>query len=184
MEKILLVDDEPLILKALVRLLQRTPCLCDGHLFKLELVTFSEPEKALEYVKHHQVSLVLSDYRMPSMDGIELLTAIKALQPDTSRIIISGYADLNVLIDAINLAHIYRFIAKPWNDYELISTVGQALRHRQLMLENQRLADQERVTRGQLSNSDLLVKQLEQEEPGITNVNWAADGSVILDDEE
>jgi CheY-like chemotaxis protein len=79
MEKILLVDDEPLILKALVRLLQRTPCLCDGRLFKLELVTFSDPSKALEYVRNHQVSLVLSDYRMPGMDGVELLTAIKTL---------------------------------------------------------------------------------------------------------
>lgn len=184
MEKILLVDDEPLILKALVRLLQRTPCLCDGRLFKLELVTFSDPSKALEYVRNHQVSLVLSDYRMPGMDGVELLTAIKTLQPDTSRIIISGYADLNALINAINRAHIYRFVAKPWNDYELVSTIGQALRHRQLMLENQRLADQERVTLGQLSDSDLLVKQLKREEPGITKVNWAADGSVMLDDEE
>lgn len=184
MEKILLIDDEPLILKALVRLLQRTPCLCDGRLFKLEIVTFTEPAKALEYIRHHQVSLVLSDYRMPGMDGIELLTAIKATQPDTSRIIISGYADLNVLINAINLAHIYRFVAKPWNDYELISTIGQALHHRQLKLENQRLADQERVTRGQLSSGDLIAKQLEQEEPGITKVNWAADGSVILDDED
>ena len=184
MEKILLVDDEPLILKALVRLLQRTPCLCDGRLFKLELVTFTDPLKALEYVREHQVSLVLSDYRMPGMDGIELLTTIKTLQPDTSRIIISGYADLNALINAINRAHIYRFVAKPWNDYELVSTIGQALRHRQLMLENQRLADQERVTLGQLSDSDLLVKQLEREEPGITKVNWAADGSVMLDDEE
>ena len=116
MEKILLVDDEPLILKALVRLLQRTPCLCDGRLFKLELVTFTDPSKALEYVRNHQVSLVLSDYRMPGMDGVELLTAIKTLQPDTSRIIISGYADLNALINAINRAHIYRFVAKPWND--------------------------------------------------------------------
>ncbi len=184
MEKILLVDDEPLILKALVRLLQRTPCLCDGRLFKLELVTFTDPSKALEYVRNHPVSLVLSDYRMPGMDGVELLTAIKTLQPDTSRIIISGYADLNALINAINRAHIYRFVAKPWNDYELVSTIGQALRHRQLMLENQRLADQERVTLGQLSDSDLLVKQLEREEPGITKVNWAADGSVMLDDEE
>lgn len=121
---------------------------------------------------------------MPGMDGVELLTTIKTLQPDTSRIIISGYADLNALINAINRAHIYRFVAKPWNDYELVSTIGQALRHRQLMLENQRLADQERVTLGQLSDSDLLVKQLEREEPGITKVNWAADGSVMLDDEE
>ena len=56
MEKILLVDDEPLIVKALVRLLQRTPCLCEGRLFKLELVTFTEPSKALEYAQNHQVS--------------------------------------------------------------------------------------------------------------------------------
>ncbi|WP_320152035.1 response regulator [uncultured Tolumonas sp.] len=184
MEKVLLVDDEPLILKALVRLLQRTPCLCEGRLFKLELVTFTEPSKALEYAQNYQVSLVISDYRMPGMDGVELLTAIKTLQPDAVRLIISGYADLNALINAINRAHIYRFVAKPWNDYELVATIGQALRHRQLILENQRLADLERVARGQLSDSELAVRQLEREAPGITKVNWAADGSVMLDDEE
>jgi two-component system, probable response regulator PhcQ len=184
MEKVLLVDDEPLILKALVRLLQRTPCLCEGRLFKLELVTFTDPHAALEYVKNHQVSLVISDYRMPGMDGVGLLTAVKTLQPEAVRLIISGYADLGALINAINQAHIYAFLAKPWNDYELISTVGQSLRHRQLLLENQWLADQERVARGALSVNDILVKQLEQEEPGITKVNWAVDGSVMLDDEE
>ncbi|WP_024872587.1 response regulator [Tolumonas lignilytica] len=184
MERILLVDDEPMILKALVRLLQRTPCLCDGRLFKLEMVTFTDPVKALDYARENQISLVISDYRMPGMDGVNLLTSIKTLQPNASRIIISGYADLNALIEAINRANIYRFIAKPWNDYELTSTVGQALRHRQLMLENQLLADQRRVALGKLSGNDLMLKRLELEEPGITNVNWGPDGSVILDDEE
>ncbi len=184
MEKILLVDDEPMILKALVRLLQRTPCICDGRLFRLDVITFTDPGMALDYVREHQVSLVVSDYRMPGMDGVNLLAAIKELQPEASRIIISGYADLNALVEAINRANIYRFIAKPWNDYELISTIGQALRHRQLMLENQALADAGREIVEHKADNSKLIKQLEREEPGITKVNWGPDGSVMLDDEE
>lgn len=184
MEKILLVDDEPMILKALVRLLLRTPCLCDGRLFKLDPITFTEPVKALEYAEAHPVSLIVADYRMPVLDGVTFLTRCKSLQPDAVRMIISGYADLNALIDAINHAQIYRFIAKPWKDYELIATVAQALRFRQLSLENQRYADQGRMNLGLITDREYELRTLEQEEPGITKVNWGADGSVILDEEE
>jgi Response regulator containing CheY-like receiver, AAA-type ATPase, and DNA-binding domains len=184
MERILLVDDEPLVLKAMYRLLNRTPCLCEGHLFRLELLTFTDPAVALEYVRAHEVSLILSDYRMPQMDGVALLSACRALQPDAPRLIVSGYADLNALIGAINEAQIYRFLAKPWRDYELVSTVAQALRHRQLQLENQRLADIYHLQRKALSPQELERQRLEMEEPGLTKVRWAADGSVILDEDE
>jgi FixJ family two-component response regulator len=96
--------------------------------------------------------------------------------------ILSGYADLNGLISAINEVGISRFMSKPWNDYELVSAIGQALALRDLSLENQRLADQARVANGTLTAHDLELKRLEAEEPGITHVVWDADGSVVIDE--
>ncbi len=183
MDRIVIVDDEPLILKALTRLLSRAPCIHDGHLYRLEVVTFTEPMKALTYIEEHQVSLVISDYRMPLMDGVALLTECKRKQPQTIRMIISGYADLNGLVEAINRASIFRFIAKPWNDYELMSSIGMALRQRQLQIENDLLADEARLQHGALTEEDIVLKSLESESPGITAVRWGDDGSIIIDDE-
>ena len=104
------------------------------------------------------------------------------LQPDAARLILSGYADLNGLIGAINDAGITRFISKPWNDYELIATLGQVLTLRELTLENQRLADQVRLEAGALSAEEIERKRLEAIEPGITRVIWGPDGSVLLDE--
>jgi len=89
------------------------------------------------------------------------------------------------VIGAINDAQIYRFLNKPWNDYELVSSIAQALAYRNLMLENQHLADQARADNGELSPQELERKRLEELDPGITKLNWGPDGSVILDlDEE
>ena len=122
--------------------------------------------------------LVLSDYRMPVMDGVDFLTRLKATQPDTMRLILSGYSDLKALLQAINEAEIHRFISKPWNDYELKSTIALALAHRATRLENKRLADQVRAQQSQLE--DLLGK-LEAEAPGITKVCLDEDGAIVID---
>ena len=88
----------------------------------------------------------------------------------------------DMLIGAINEAGITRFISKPWNDYELIATLGQVLTLRELTLENQRLADQVRLEAGALSAEEIERKRLEAIEPGITRVIWGPDGSVLLDE--
>ena len=98
------------------------------------------------------------------------------------RLILSGYADLQAVLSALNEAEIYRFICKPWQDYELRTTIAQALSYRNLILENQQLADIIRVTRGKLSAQDAELRRLEREHPGITQVAWTEDGAVILDD--
>ncbi len=183
MSRILIVDDEIPILHALVRLLRAVPCTYGNKVFPLEVETFNSPRAALERVAHTPFDLVLTDYRMPEMDGVALLTQVRAIQPNTARLILSGYADLNVLVRAINDVEIYRFIAKPWNDYELIATIAQALHNRDLLIENRRLADEARVGKGHLSPEDMEAKRLEALEPGITRVNWGPDGSVILDPE-
>jgi two-component system probable response regulator PhcQ len=182
MSRILIVDDDESILKALRRLLTLTQSTFGKERAKLTVDCFSSPQEALEKARHTAYALVLSDYRMPLMNGVQFLKAFREIQPDAARLILSGYADLNGLIGAINEAGISRFISKPWNDYELVATLGQVLALRELTLENQRLADQARLAMGTLSAEELERKRLEAAEPGITQVNWGPDGSVLLDE--
>jgi DNA-binding NtrC family response regulator len=183
MSRILVVDDEESIVKALQRLLRLAPCTYGNQTFSLEVRAFSSPLAALEAAREEEFDLFMSDYRMPGMDGIEFLMAAKALQPDAARLILSGYADLNALLRAVNEVGIARFIGKPWNDYELMSAIAQALAHRELLLENRQLANLMRLDMGDLTPEQVEAERLERLEPGITAVNWGPDGSVILDAE-
>jgi two-component system, probable response regulator PhcQ len=183
MSRIMLVDDEESILKSLQRLLRVAPCSYGNKSFSLEVDAFSSPKEALEHAQHEEYDLFLSDFRMPLMDGVEFLKATKAVQPDAARLILSGYADLNALLRAVNEVGIERFIAKPWNDYELMSAIGQALAHRELLLENRQLANLVRLEMGDATPEELEAQRLEAIEPGITEVNWGPDGSVLLDPE-
>lgn len=181
MSRILILDDEESILKALKRVLRVAPCTAGNRTFTLEVEAFISPKAAIERARHEPFDLFISDYRMAEMDGVEFLTAIKAIQPDAARLILSGYADLNALVRAVNEVGIDRFIGKPWNDYELMSAIAQSLAHRDLMLENRQLADLVRVDMGDISAEALEAQRLERIEPGITQVNWGPDGSVLLD---
>ena len=182
MSHILIVDDDEAILKALRRVLTLTPCPVGGEVRRLKVDIFSSPEDALEQAQQTAYDLVISDYRMPGMSGVQFLKAFREIQPDAARLILSGYADLNGLISAIDEAGISRFISKPWNDYELIATLGQVLTLRELTLENQRLADQVRLADGAISPEEIERKRLEAIEPGITQVTWGPDGSILLDE--
>jgi CheY-like chemotaxis protein len=117
---VLLVDDEPNILSALRRVLRR-----DGY----EILTAQSGEEALEILAHQTVMVILSDQRMPNMTGTEFLSRVKILHPRTVRIILSGYADLNSITEAINKGEIYKFRTKPWDDDELRSDVREAFIH-------------------------------------------------------
>lgn len=183
MSRILILDDEEPILRSLQRLLRAVPCRSGDVTFPIETELFTDPQAALEKARHTGFDLFLTDYRMPKMDGIEFLRQVKTIQPDSSRVILSGYADLNALMRAVNEVGIERFIAKPWNDYELITALAQCLSARALTLENRRLADLARLAEGSMSAEDMERIRLEAMEPGITQVNWGPDGSVILDPE-
>jgi len=147
---VLCVDDELNILSSLKRMLRRED---------YRLLTANSGEEALSLIEKETVHLVVSDYRMPVMTGTELLQKVKEKSPCTVRVILSGYADAGVIVDAINKGEIYRFFTKPWNDDELITAIRQCLDQHQLLEENRDLLD--KVT---LQNKEL---QLLNEKLGI-----------------
>lgn len=169
--KILLVDDESNILRAIARLLK-----------DYETTAVTSAEEALFIAKEVTFDLVISDFRMPGMDGLKFLIKFMQLQPDAIRMILTGYADLESAQKAINEAGVYRFINKPWNNIEIINAVKSGLEHQRILLENYQLANQVREQNKLLSEKDRILNALEKEEPGITQVNWADDGSIIINE--
>ncbi len=129
-DTLLVVDDEPNILKSLKRLFIDT----DYKLLQAE-----SAEKALELFEENDIGLIISDYRMPKMNGVELLYKVKEKYPETIRMILSGYADAGAIVEAINDGQVYKFVTKPWNDQELLTTVMRAFEQHKLQKENREL---------------------------------------------
>ncbi|PHV05815.1 diguanylate cyclase [Janthinobacterium sp. BJB412] len=124
----LILDDEVNIVKALSRTLRP-----DGY----RILTANNAADALALLALHRVQVVLSDQRMPEMSGTEFLSRVKALYPETIRIILSGYTDLESVIDAINRGAVYRFFTKPWNDELLRNCIGEAFQQHRLMYQHE-----------------------------------------------
>jgi response regulator RpfG family c-di-GMP phosphodiesterase len=129
---VLLVDDEPSILSALRRLFRP-----QGW----RTLTAEGGEAGLELARHESIDLVISDMRMPGMDGAQFLRQMRELQPDAVRILLTGYADISSTIAAINGGQIHRYIAKPWDDNDIVLVVREALARRGLELRNRELTD-------------------------------------------
>lgn len=127
---ILCVDDEANILSALRRLFRAT-----GQ----RVTVAGSGQEALAVMEREPVDLVVSDMRMPGMSGAQLLAAVRARWPDTVRILLTGYADLPSTVDAVNLGQIHRYVAKPWDDEELLRVVREALERKLLLREKARL---------------------------------------------
>ncbi len=128
--KLLLVDDEPNILNALKRLFRRT-----GY----EIHTAESGMAGLKILEETPVDLIISDMRMPEMNGAEFLEQAAQLRPEAMRLLLTGYSDINATIEAINKGKIYGYISKPWNETELSLTVKQALEQKALRDERDRL---------------------------------------------
>lgn len=175
MKRILLIDDEPSILKALRRSLRIPGC---------ELDCYESPDEALRALDQHSYSLIISDYRMPEMDGISLLKIAKQKQPDAVRVVLSGYTDVNGLLAAINEAEIYRFIAKPWDDLELAMTVTKTLEYADLLETNRRLLAHIREQEQTIEQQQTELTRLERDSPGITRVRRSDDGYILLDESD
>ncbi|HEX5804158.1 MAG TPA: HD domain-containing phosphohydrolase [Azospira sp.] len=127
---LLLVDDEPNILSSLRRLFRP-----QGY----RIFIAESGAEGLEILARETVDLVVSDMRMPEMDGATFLKEVRQRRPETMRILLTGYADVSSTVAAINEGEIYRYVAKPWNDSEMIEVVRDALEHGRLRAENRRL---------------------------------------------
>ena len=127
---ILFVDDEVNLLKSLERLFRLEPVAT--HLA-------SSADEALQILEREQIQVVISDQRMPGKTGVELLAAVCERYPNVVRMMLTGYTEMDVAVDAINRGQIFRLITKPWNDGELRATVRQAIETYQMRCEIERL---------------------------------------------
>ena len=127
---LLLVDDEENILSALRRLLRR-----DGH----QIHTATSGAQGLEVLARENVDVIVSDQRMPGMTGTEFLRHARQLRPDTVRIVLSGYTELESVTSAINEGSVYKFLTKPWDDQQLRDNIAEAVHRKHIDDENARL---------------------------------------------
>lgn len=163
--KILLVDDSPNILKALMRLFKG-----DGY----QIFTASSGSEALNVLAKEKIDLIISDYNMPEMSGIELLKTVKIKYPDIIRIMLTGITEFDVARDAINKGEIYRFFSKPYDDFEMKLSIKYAFKIRELEKENVELKRKVMI-------KEEMLSKLEENYPGITEKNKNSDGSFIID---
>jgi signal transduction histidine kinase len=141
-----IVDDEVDVLRSLHDLLR----------LDYEVLTFADPDAALEALAARDVAAVLSDQRMPRMTGVAFLAKARALRPETTRLLFTGYADQKAVIDAINEGHVFRYIAKPWDTDELVAVLGQAVDHHRLVRGRRLLVEQLERSNAELREANRL----------------------------
>jgi len=128
--RLLIVDDEDAILETMSYTFE------DDY----EVITASDPRRALELLDEHApVATVITDQRMPGMTGVEFLTRVYEKHPTTTRIILTGFADMEAILRAINDGHVYAYISKPWEPDQLKQVVRRAVEHHALQVEKARL---------------------------------------------
>ncbi len=160
MKRVLIVDDELPVLHALRRALQR-------H-FKprqLGVEVCADPLQALRRLNEVHFDVLMSDYRMPRLDGVTLLAHARGLDPRTVRMMLSAAADVGTVLAAVNRAEVFRFIPKPWSEAQLLADLRAALAFDPCDTP---------------SAVELERRRLEALEPGITQVDWGPNGEVLM----
>lgn len=180
-DRILIVDDDPIVTKTLKMLFN-----IQGY---KNLDVFNSPVEALEYLKDEKPNLILSDFLMPELNGLEFLSKAKEIYPDISMILLTGYADKQNAIKAINELGIYKYIEKPWDNQSLILNVRNALERSELIQKLQDKITQLDEAKSLLEkyNTELetLVEQKSQDIIKSNNklsavINHSADGIVTI----
>ena len=149
---LLLVDDEKAITRALNRLFRK-----EGY----QILTADSGSQGLEILQQNNkhVSMIISDQRMPVMNGAQFLEKAKSICPEAIRYLLTGYSDMEAVIQAVNKGEIHRYLTKPWNDEDLVLQVRQSLEHYELIADNRRLTE---LTVAQNAKLNELNKNLER----------------------
>lgn len=182
--KIVVVDDEKIVTSAFKTLL-KVEGFSDAHFF-------NSPKEALAFLTENQPDLVISDFLMPEMNGLEFLSEVKKLYPEVSKILLTGYADKENAIKAINEIGLYRYIEKPWNNDDLIINIKNGIERSYLLSElRQKIAELE-VAKKELEkyshNLEQIVEErtadLKQSNAKLEGIfNYCADGIVIINED-
>ncbi len=155
---LLVVDDDPMILKILQVMLTNVG---------FDVVTTTEPEQALSLARQRDFAVVISDQQMPSMFGSELLSQIAVLQPQATRILITGVRSLESFVDAVNRGELFRFVTKPWVRAEMLATVQNAIQRYELVHAKAMLEKQTQALNLELAEANkrlaLQVQELERQ---------------------
>ncbi|MFH0926647.1 MAG: response regulator [bacterium] len=166
--KVLFVDDEPNVTHALKRSLRNEP---------YEILSANSAKEALEIIKSHNLDVVISDEMMPDMTGSKFLAIVHKQYPDTIRMILTGHANLDSAVRAINEAGVYRFFTKPCNEIDLAITIRQAIQQKDLMAETKRLL---KIVQKQ----QCFIEEMEKRYPGIADLKEDASGAIIMEDSD
>lgn len=134
-QNLLIIDDEIDILKALERLFRR----------KYNVFSTTSPQEALRIMEREEIQVVISDQRMPGMTGVDFFTRIKDMYPDTMKLILTGYTDIESVIGAINKGQVFRYVKKPWDPNDLDMIVREAFEKSELMADNRMLMNELRL---------------------------------------
>ena len=181
--KIVVVDDERIVTSAFSTLL-RVEGFSDVHFF-------NNPKEALDFLKENTPDLIISDFLMPEMNGLEFLSESKKLHPEVSRILLTGYADKENAIRAINEVGLYRYIEKPWSNDDLIINIKNGIERSYLLSQLRQkiseLEDAKKELEKYSHNLEQLVEErtadLKQSNAKLAGiVTYCADGIVILDE--
>ncbi|MBW2183992.1 MAG: response regulator [Deltaproteobacteria bacterium] len=162
--KVLIIDDESITLSVMKKALEGEP---------YDVICANSGKDALSILEKEEFTLIIADEMMPGMTGTELFAITKKKYPDTFRIILTGYANLESALTAINTGEVYRFLTKPCNFEDLKITVRHAIDHRELKRENDILIRK-------IKDQSKTIENLENKQPGITKVKRDSNGAVII----
>lgn len=182
--KIVVVDDEKIVTSAFSTLL-KVEGFSDAHFF-------NSPKEALEFLKTNTPDLVISDFLMPEMNGLEFLSEVKKLYPEVSKILLTGYADKENAIRAINEIGLYRYMEKPWNNDDLIINIRNGIERSYLISQLRQKISELEVAKKELEKYSHNLEQLVEERTADLKethaklesiVTYCADGIVILNED-
>lgn len=145
--KILIVDDEPSVLNSLKRTLRK----------EYDVILSQDGFSAIQVLNEQEIAVIIADQRMPKMNGVTLLQKAMEIQPDTARILITGYSDIQAVIDAINEGNVYYYIHKPWEPEDVHLIIRQAIDRYNLIQTNRSLVAEIEETNRRLSDENLLL---------------------------